>query len=270
MSTNNLQLWLENKTTIQSVQSASDAQYNDVVSICERTYNKINEEIKTTIDNEYVYFLTSYANICAMKEESILKEIELQEAIITIRRNQVNTDKTKYAQKLSNSLYYASDLYRRSNNATQAIERLKEKLKCEYEILENEPQAGVYAIGITQYLLANTYALCDQTTLAEEYYKECIETFDTSAKQEDCNITTIFAQILTEFAELYLSVGNINNAIDRYLQAIDLYMSIETPDNKTKDLLLALLGRLKEIYTITHNNQKAEYYNQLIEIYKNN
>ena len=105
-NTNNaLQLWLENRERLMAIDSTTtDVLYNEAIELCKKIGATLAQE---TDKDDYIAFLSAYANLLAIREENLNTELQVQEEIIAIRRLQAEENKVQYLPKLSNSLLYA-------------------------------------------------------------------------------------------------------------------------------------------------------------------
>ena len=260
-NTNNaLQQWLENRERLMAIDSTTtDVLYNEAIELCKKIGTTLAQE---TDKDDYIAFLSAYANLLAIREENLNTELQVQEEIIAIRRSQAEENKELYLPKLSNSLLYASMLHRKAANIHRAIEYMEECVACEKEALEEFAASTTYQLALKQYYLANTYSATGRNILAEELYKESIAMFMVAMKEHATNqeeVRLILSQILVEMGDFYYNSRMVDSAIDRYLQAIEL-LQAAPQTTPIVDASKALHIMLSEIYKQLGNDEKSNYY----------
>ena len=260
-NTNNaLQQWFENRERLMAIDSmTTDVLYNEAIELCKKIGATLAQE---TDEDDYIAFLSAYANLLAIREENLNTELQVQEEIIAIRRSQAEENKEQYLPKLSNSLLYASMLHRKAANIHRAIEYMEECVACEKEALEEFAASTTYQLALKQYYLANTYSATGRNILAEELYKESIAMFMVAMKEHATNqeeVRLILSQILVEMGDFYYNSRMVDSAIDRYLQAIEL-LQAAPQTTPIVDASKALYIMLSEIYKQLGNDEKSNYY----------
>lgn len=260
-----LLLWQENKELLMSVESnVPDTDYNEAIALCETIHRTLANE---TDSDDYIAFLSVYADLCAKSECKSVKEIDIQEEIVQLRRKQVGENRGDFLPKLSNSLFYAAQLHRKATNEHRAVECMEEHLELERTIAEQDAANGVKNVAVAQYFMANTYAAFGRNISAEEAYCDAIELFGklVEENENDMALSMTLVQIIIEFADFYLSSRMINNAIDRYMQAIELLRGLAQRSDEALPMLREQYKFMHSLYNQLGNEKMCGYYTQLIE-----
>lgn len=239
--------------------------YNQALSLCE----DIHKHLSCCVDSdEYILFLTLYADIISLHEEIPAKEIDIQEEIVEINRKRTNANRGLYLKKLSNSLCYAGNLHRKATQVHRAMEYMEEHLACERDIANEQPNTPPENLVIAMYRLADTYAQFSRNILAEEIYMEAIIQLHSLTDEHGCDeerLNMMKGEILIEFANFYINTRMVDNALDRYLQAIEAFMPYTNTNKNALEQVQYLYGHLSNIYASLGNNSRAEYYKSMID-----
>ena len=263
--TNNaLQQWRDNREQLMGIDgSATDVQYNEAIDLC----NNLHKQLANEADrDEYIAFLSTYANLCALREENSNKEIDIQEEIVQQRRIQASENRGVFLPKLSHSLFYAAQLHRKATNVNRAMECMEEHVAIEREIAEQNSEVGDRNVAVALYFLANTYAEFGRNILAEDTYAESIEAFDKLLAGNHGNDTEtgmLLAQIIIEYADFYLTSRMVNNAIDRYVQAMEILRTIAPNSTEATSLLKQQYIFMSNLYSQAGIKEMCEYYTEL-------
>ena len=264
-NTNNaLQQWLDNREQLMTIDgTATDVLYNEAITLC----NTLHKQLATEADrDEYIAFLSTYANLCALREENNNKEIDIQDEIVELRRKQAEENRGDFLPKLSNSLFYAAQLHRKAVNVHRAIECMEEHVAIEREIAEQNSEVGERNVAVALYFLANTYAAFGRNILAEDTYAESIEAFDkllAGNHGNDTDTGMLLAQIVIEYADFYLNTRMVNNAIDRYVQAMEILRTIAPNSTEATSLLKQQYIFMSNLYSQAGIKEMCEYYTEL-------
>lgn len=257
-----LQLWQEKQAYLKGINADTpQPEYEQAMALC----TEIHKHLREAVDRgEYTAFLATYADICAAKN-NLDKEIEIQDEIVTLRTEACAEDRAKHLPSLSKSLRYAGMLHRKNVDVFKAIECMEQHLACEREIGERDNNGNANGIATALYLLANTYNQFGRNILAEDTYTETVEAYYSLAdKSDNADTTLILAQIIIEFANFYLSSRMVNNAIDRYVQAMTLLRNIADEHATAREMLLEQYQFMQELYTQVGNAEMSQYYAQLL------
>ena len=259
-----LQQWLDNREQLMGIDgSATDVQYNEAIDLC----NNLHKQLANEADrDEYIAFLSTYANLCALREENSNKEIEIQDEIVEVRRRQAEENRAVFLPKLSHSLFYAAQLHRKAANVHRAMECIEEHLTLERERAEQNPEIGNKDLALALYFTANMYAAFGRNILAEDTYAEAVTAFNellAGNYGNDTDTSMLLAQIVIEYADFYLSTRMINNAIDRYIQAMEILRSIAPQSPGATALLKQQYSFMSQLYTQVGNEDMGKYYAQL-------
>ena len=260
-----LLLWQENKELLMSVESnVPDTDYNEAIALCETIHRTLANE---TDSDDYIAFLSVYADLCAKSECKSAKEIDIQEEIVTCRRRQVDANGSEYISRLSRSLFYAAQLHRKATNVHRAMECMEEHLELERAIAEQDAANGVKNVAVAQYFMANTYAAFGRNILAEEAYCDAIELFGklVDDNNNDMALSMTLVQIIIEFADFHLASRMINNAIDRYMQAIEMLRGLALRNDEALSMLREQYKFMHSLYNQLGNEKMCTYFAQLIE-----
>lgn len=260
-----LQQWNDYKFKVLSITvDSSHEEYNEAVLLCQQLHPHFRNVGNV---DEYTMFLSAYANVLSTREENLESEIELQEEIVALRRGQVASNRAQYIAKLANSLFYAAMLHRRANNVHRAIDAIEESVACERVAVEEYATSAPEQLAIKCYYLANTYAATGRNILADDAYKETVglynELIDKGATPAH-ETRMMLAQILIEYADFYYSTRFVDNALDRYQQAIEVLRLLPNEGEVSK-LLYNMYVHLSAIYKQIGNDNKSRYYNSLAE-----
>jgi len=265
-NTNNaLQQWLDHREQLMTIDgTATDVLYNEAITLC----NTLHKQLATVADrDEYIAFLSTYANLCALREENNNKEIDIQDEIVELRRKQTEENRGDFLPKLSNSLFYAAQLHRKATNVHRAMECMEEHLELERAIAEQDAANGVKNVAVAQYFMANTYAAFGRNILAEEAYCDAIELFGklVDDNNNDMALSMTLVQIIIEFADFHLASRMINNAIDRYMQAIEMLRGLALRSDEALSMLREQYKFMHSLYNQLGNEKMCTYFAQLIE-----
>lgn len=264
-NTNNaLQQWLDKREQLIAIDStATDVQYNEAIALCDN----LHKQLANVADrDEYIAFLSIYANLCAMREDYSDKEIDIQDEIVQLRRKQVGENRGDFLPKLSNSLFYAAQLHRKATHVNRAMECMEEHVAIEREIAEQNSEAGVRNLAVALYFMANTYAAFGRNILAEDTYAESIEAFDklvAGNHGNDTGTSMLLAQIIIEYADFYLATRMVDNAIDRYVQAMEILRTLAPNNPEATTLLKEQYDFMSRLYAQVGNDDMSKYYAQL-------
>lgn len=263
--TNNaLQQWRDNREQLMGIDgSVTDVQYNEAIALCNNLHDKLISEVDR---EEYIVFLSTYANLCALNDKYTNKEIDIQEEIVQQRRNQVSENRGAFLPKLSHSLFYAAQLHRKATNVNRAMECMEEHVTLEREIAEQNTETGCKDIAVALYFMANTYAAFGRNILAEETYSEAVTAFNeliAGNYGNDTATSLLLAQIIIEYADFYLSTRMINNAIDRYVQAMEILRTIAPNSTEATSLLKQQYIFMSNLYSQAGIKEMCEYYTEL-------
>lgn len=260
-----LLLWHEKKELLMSVESnVPETEYNEALMLCETIHRTLANE---TDSDDYIAFLSVYADLCAKSECKLAKEIDIQEEIVTVRRRQADENRGDYLSRLSRSLFYAAQLHRKAINVHRAMECMEEHLELEHAIAEQDATNGVKNVAVAQYFMANTYAAFGRNILAEEAYCDAIELFGklVDENNNDIALSMTLVQIIIEFADFHLASRMINDAIDRYMQAIELLRGLAQHSDEALSMLHEQYKFMHTLYTQLDNEKMCSYFAQLIE-----
>lgn len=257
-----LLLWQEEQSFLKSINADSPQhEYEQALVLCENIHPHLINKVDKA---EYIDFLFLYADLFALKE-NLKKEIEIQEEIVSVRHKQVEENRSEYLAKLSRSSYRASLLNRDAGNARKAIDFMEEHLACEREIAQNSNDKNTNNVALALYFMANTYAKYGRNILAEDTYVEAVETYyNILDKTPDDETTLILAQILIEFADFYLTTKFVDNATNRYTQAIELLRTISHSNEEAAYLLNNQYIFMRDLYDHLDDMEKSNHYAKLI------
>lgn len=260
-----LTLWQENKDILQAITASTpDGEYNNALALCNRLYAPLRDTV--TID-EYLVFLSAYANVLALRDENVEKELAVQEDIVTIRRKQVDTDRSSYLPKLANSLLYAALLHQRLTNVHQATDYMEECVACEREAVEELAVSTLDRLATKCYCLAHLYASTGRNILAEDTYKETIAHYNlllNKGGSKSNDTTMMLANILVEFADFYYNMKFFDNALDRYQQAIEVLRTLPN-EEQALPVINSLYMHLSNVYTLMNDAEKSKHYSDLAQ-----
>ena len=264
-NTNNaLQQWRDNREQLMAIDgTATDVLYNEAITLCNTLHKQLANDANR---DEYIAFLSTYANLCALREEYSGKEIDIQEEIVQLRRKQVDENRDGFLPKLSNSLFYAAQLHRKATNVNRAMECMEEHVAIEREIAELNSEVGERNLAVALYFMANTYAAFGRNILAEDTYAESIEAFDkllAGNHGNDTGTCMLLAQIIIEYADFYLTSRMVDNAIDRYVQAMEILRTIAPNSTEATALLKEQYDFMSRLYAQVGNEDMSKYYAQL-------
>lgn len=260
-----LQLWQDNRERLSHIDNTlPEVEYNALMALCE----KIHLSLKSATDCEdYIAFLSAYANLLAIREENLEKELQVQEEIIALRRNQVEGDRALYLPKLANSLLFAALIHQRLTNVRQALEYMEESVSCEREAVEELGVSSLQQLAVKRYYWARMCATTGRNILAEDAYKDAIADYNMLLSNPACNrneTTVTLGYILIELADFYYSDRLIDNALDRYHQAIEVLLTLQDSE-QAQSLIQEIYKLLSYIYELLGNVEKSNYYKELVE-----
>lgn len=263
--TNNaLQQWRDNREQLMAIDgTATDVLYNEAITLCNTLHMQLANEADR---DEYIAFLSTYANLCALREENHNKEVDIQDEIVQLRRKQVDKNRDIFLPKLSNSLFYAAQLHRKATNVNRAMECMEEHVTLEREIAEQNTETGCKDIAVALYFMANTYAAFGRNILAEETYSEAVTAFNellAGNYGNDADTSMLLAQIIIEYADFYLTSRMVNNAIDRYVQAMEILRTIAPNSTEATSLLKQQYIFMSNLYSQAGIKEMCEYYTEL-------
>lgn len=259
-----LKQWLDNREQLMAIDATvCEVLYNDAIALCDNLHRQLGAEAPL---DEYIAFLSTYANLCALRQDGSSKEIDIQEEIVQQRRKQILENREVFLPKLSHSLFYAAQLHRKAVNVHRAIECMEEHLALERDIAQSDNDAGERNVAVALYFMANTYAAFGRNILAEDTYAQAIEAFDKLLAGNYGNDTAtamLLAQIIIEYADFYLNTRMVNNAIDRYVQAMEILRTIAPNSTEATSLLKQQYIFMSNLYSQAGIKEMCEYYTEL-------
>ena len=261
-------MWYDNADSLRAIAThtvPAQPEYEQAISLCAELHCRLAECLEK---DEYIQFLSVYADIISLDQANLDKEVDIQEEIVSIRRRQCDANWGEYKRKLSNSLRYAAELHRKAVNPHKAMECMEEHRNIEMKMTEEHPNVDTTNAILATYRLADLYASLGRNILAEDYYLEAVEMSDILMNKDKANIeqhSILSSAILIELAGFYINSNMLDNAIDRYVQAVDILRPYEKHNNDVALQIKSLYQQLYNIYTAVGNTQRANYYKQLIE-----
>lgn len=152
------------------------------------------------------------------------------------------------------------------NGDVQAsVTLLQEAVAVEREAREKKIKISERGLSGTLYLLAKVCQAGEVYDEAEAAFKESLEVCDEEMQRKGKSgvMSENMSDMVVDLAHFYLSQNRINEAIDRYLQAIELYRVAVVASDEAVKKLLQLYSLLKEIYNLMHDDNRAAMYEAL-------
>lgn len=261
-----IELWHDNIDLLKAINADTEhSQYEQAISLCTELYKNLEGCVDS---DEYIQFLSLYADIVSLGKDNIDKEIDIQEEIVKIRRKQSDANGGVYLKKLSNSLCYAALLHRQAVNIHKAIDCMEEHRSIEVKIAEGEPIVKSVDAILATFRLADLYDDLGRNVLAEDFYMEAIAMTDLLLNNDKANAEThsvMLSGILIEFATFYIKSNMIDSAIDRYIQAIDALRPYEKNNQDVAIQIKSLYQQLYNIYEALGDVRRANHYKELLK-----
>ncbi len=250
----------------EHIQSLTLESEPEVIDKAMRYCGELHGDLKQIADEEtYTGFLSAYSRLLSFNEKYIEQEIVVQDELTDIRRKQIEEGREPLS-RLANSLFYLGFAHLRALNSRKAMCYVDEAVDIEKKLPQQYPSTISNGLAASLYLQAITYDRFGRNILAEDSYKDCIAEYDrliSCTPSASTELKEILADVIVEFGDFYERTRFFDYAIDRYLQAIEVYRELP-PIDRVTEKLLTLYTALKERYEAKGNNEQSNHYVALI------